>query len=42
MGVSRRCDECGEIKRCSMHVVGESKVIVYVCKPCARRLGYQR
>lgn len=42
MSVSRRCEECGKVKRCRMHVVGENKTIAYVCAPCARRLGYTK
>lgn len=40
MAASRKCEECGKVARCEMHVVGEMKVITYVCRPCARALGY--
>lgn len=42
MPASRKCEECLKIKRCIMHVVGEAKIITYVCRPCARKLGYSR
>jgi hypothetical protein len=41
-GVSRKCDECGQIKRCHLHVVGEARTLTYVCKPCERKLGYRK
>lgn len=42
MAVSRKCDECGKLARCRMHLVGEAKTITYVCKPCERKLGYRK
>ncbi len=41
MATSKKCDECGLIKRCHMHVVGEDRAITYVCSECERRLGHR-
>lgn len=37
---SMKCHHCGKTKSCRMHLVGDAKVITYVCAPCARDLGY--
>lgn len=41
-GVSRPCDQCRTVRRCKMHVDASIKppVIVYLCDPCERELGY--
>lgn len=45
MSVSRKCDECGKVKRCKMYTRKDpdspGKVLVlYLCKPDAKALGY--
>ncbi len=39
---SRKCEQCRKVKRCLMvldkHVT--PALIVYICRPCARELGY--
>ena len=37
--VSRRCEQCGAIKRCLMYLDPENAVI-YLCTGCARELEY--
>lgn len=37
-GVSRPCDECGKVKRCTMHRDELTGEMVYLCKRCAREL----
>lgn len=48
MAVSRPCDHCGKVKRCHMYTgerITESEAqlitMVYLCRPCARELGYR-
>ncbi len=38
MAVSRKCDNCFEVKRCRMVVTREG--IEYLCGRCVRELGY--
>ena len=43
---SLKCYQCGKVKRCQMFESGPNpdagvvKMIVYLCRPCARELGY--
>ena len=41
---SMKCHQCGKVKRCQMvkevHFDGSYSAIAYLCKPCARALGY--
>ena len=37
-GVSKKCDHCGEVKRCRMFL--EDGKPVYLCAPCAKELGF--
>ena len=41
-GVSRPCDQCKSTRRCRMHVDRSvtPPVIVYLCGPCERELGF--
>ena len=39
MAVSKICDHCTKVKRCSMHR-GNDGDAVYLCVPCARELQY--
>ena len=39
MAVSRPCEECQQVKRCTMHTDRNEK-IVYLCRACARELGF--
>jgi len=42
--LSMKCHQCGKVKRCQMYVryvEGETRADVsYLCRPCARELGY--
>ena len=41
MPVSRPCQHCSKVKRCTLHRDGDHEgVIIYLCRPCARALGY--
>jgi len=47
MPISRKCDECWMVKRVSAYPVDRpvSEVLgslVYLCRPCARELGYAK
>jgi len=37
---SLKCYQCGKVKRCSLHKDAVTTQIVYLCRPCARELGY--
>lgn len=37
---SLKCEQCGKIKRCAMHLDEHTKRPVYLCPPCAKELGY--
>ena len=39
MAVSKLCDQCNKVKRCSMYLSNGGDA-VYLCRPCARELGY--
>ena len=43
MPVSRKCEQCWTVKRCSAYPVDREDsqaALVYLCRPCARDLGY--
>lgn len=43
---SLKCHQCGKVKRCQMFLEarqaegGPREFAVYLCRPCARELGY--
>jgi hypothetical protein len=39
MMISRECDECGRVRRCRL-VIEPSGRVSYLCRRCARELGY--
>ena len=47
MSLSRKCDECWQVKRVSAYPVESDSAqsilgrLVYLCRPCARILGYR-
>ena len=42
MSVSRPCDQCGTVKRCTMFVDDTTQKPIYLCPACARDLEYAR
>jgi hypothetical protein len=36
-----KCGQCGEVKRCAMHRDVHTGELIYLCRPCARELGYR-
>lgn len=45
VAVSRPCDHCGKAKRCEIYYESGPKqaglsMVNYLCRPCARELGY--
>ena len=46
MPISKECEYCGKVKRCRMFQVDNAAgactvtVTIYLCRPCARELGY--
>ena len=41
MPVSRPCQHCGKVKRCALwRDTDHEGTIIYLCRPCARVLGY--
>ena len=41
MGVSRTCEDCLTVKRCNAYAGRDGSALVYLCRPCARALGYE-
>jgi len=44
LGISRKCDECWTVRRCRAYPVdvdGAPRTLAYLCRPCARKLGYR-
>lgn len=39
MSVSRPCQECSSVKRCTLYTDRDGRV-VYLCRRCARELGF--
>ena len=42
MSVSRPCDQCSTVKRCTMFMDDTTRKPIYLCPACARDLGYAR
>jgi hypothetical protein len=40
MSVSRTCEDCFTVKRCNAYAGRDGSALVYLCRPCARALGY--
>lgn len=39
MAVSMRCEQCFQVKRCKLYL-DQDQATVYLCRPCARELGF--
>lgn len=42
MAPSLKCEQCNRVARCSLHIDGHTNRPIYLCKRCAKELGYTK